>query len=188
LLAVKRLRGGGATLVELMVMLAVAGVLLAAGMPAMGELIARQRLRTSVADLFAAIDLTRSAAIARGGRVMLAPLDPPGVDWRRGWAVFVDKNGNKSLDPGDELIFRQGPVAAGIGIAAAFSSPQPPLYIAYNGAGRSCSAGNSMAARWGSWSLALGTHRRNIKINMLGRVRVCDPALEPETCTSVAGL
>ncbi|MFM9436119.1 type IV fimbrial biogenesis protein FimT [Janthinobacterium sp. CG_23.3] len=184
------MRGGeyrGATLAELMVVLAIATVLLAAGMPSMHDMIARQRLRTTVADLFAAIDLTRSEASARGGRVMLAPLDSMGRDWRRGWAVFVDKNGSKNLDRGDELILRHGPVAAGIMISAGFSSPQPPLYIAYNADGRSCSAGNSMTARWGSLSVVLGARTRNIKINMLGRVRVCDPDVERDTCAGVAG-
>jgi type IV fimbrial biogenesis protein FimT len=180
-------RGRGCTLAELMVTLAIAAVLMAAGAPALRDMIARQRLRSTVADLFAAINLTRSEASARGGRVMLAPLDPMGRDWRRGWAVFVDKNGSKSLDPGDELIFRHGPVAAGMAISAAFSSSQAPVYIAYNANGRSCSAGNSMTARWGSLSLVLGAHTRNIKINMLGRVRVCDPEVEPDTCASVPG-
>lgn len=176
----------GFTLVELMVVLAVGAVLLAAGVPALGELIARQRLRTTAADLFAAIDLTRSEAIARGRRVMLMPLDPSGTDWNQGWAVFVDKNASLGLDPDDDLIFRQGPVAAGIVIRAAFSSPHPPSYISYNSAGRSCGAANSMAARWGTVSVLAGPAARHIKINMLGRVRMCDPAVEPDTCTGLA--
>ncbi|MDC8760570.1 GspH/FimT family pseudopilin [Janthinobacterium fluminis] len=183
----KRARRGAFTLVELMVVLSIAAILLAAGVPGFGDMLARQQLRTTVVDLFAAISLTRSQAIARGGRVMLMPLDPAGIDWRRGWAVFVDRNASISLDPGDELIFRQGPVADGIAIDAVFSSPHPSAYLAYNGAGRSCSAGNSMAARWGSLSLTLGKQTRHIKINMLGRVRVCDPQAEPLACAGPAG-
>jgi type IV fimbrial biogenesis protein FimT len=58
----------------------------------------------------------------------------------------------------------------------AFTNSARPYYIAYNGAGRSCADGNSAAARWGTVSLYHGGHIRRIKINMLGRARVCDPA------------
>jgi type IV fimbrial biogenesis protein FimT len=54
--------------------------------------------------------------------------------------------------------------------------------FAYNAAGRACSAGNSLAARWGTLSLTQGEDVRNIKINMLGRVRVCDPAQDRANC------
>ncbi len=176
----------GFTLLELMVVLLIAAVLAAAGTVSMRDMVARQQLRTTTNDLFASIDLTRSQAIARGGRVMLMPLDSAGVDWSQGWVIFADSNGNLLFDDGDELIFQQGPVAPGIEISAVFSSGHAPFYIAYNGAGRSCSASNSMAARWGTLSVVLGKRARHIKINMLGRVRVCDPQETPATCSGVA--
>ncbi|HAT31674.1 MAG TPA: type-4 fimbrial pilin related signal peptide protein [Janthinobacterium sp.] len=171
----------GFSLTELMVVMAIAAIVLAAAIPNLSGLIARQRLRVATNDLFAALDLTRAQAIARGERVLLMPSEPGG-DWSRGWVVFVDRNASVSLDPGDELIFRQGPVGAGISIKAVFSSKQLPSYLAYNGAGRSCSVSNSMAARFGTISVAMGGSVRNIKINMLGRARVCDPEVEPDSC------
>ncbi|CDG84425.1 GspH/FimT family pseudopilin [Janthinobacterium agaricidamnosum] len=176
----------GFTLLELMVVLLIAAVLGAAGTLSMRDMVARQQLRTTTNDLFAAIDLTRSLAIARGSRVMLMPLDPGGVDWSQGWVIFADRNGNSVFDDADELIVQQGPVASGITISSVFSSGHAPFYIAYNGAGRSCSANNSMAARWGTLSVVLGKRARHIKINMLGRVRVCDPQETPATCSGVA--
>lgn len=172
----------GVTLVELLLILALAGILLGAAAPAYQQTMQRQRLRAAVTDLVAAIDLTRSQAIARGSIVMLAPLDPGGVDWRGGWIVFVDANGNRRPDVGETAIFQRGPLPDGLRVGISFSSKAPPAYVAYNGAGRSCSASNSLAARWGTLSLALGDNARNIKINMLGRLRVCDPAVEA-ACT-----
>ena len=67
-------------------------------------------------------------------------------------------------------------------VVSAFSSGGTPLYLAYNGAGRSCAAGNSLSARWGTLSVTRGDDARNIKINMLGRLRVCDPAIDPINC------
>lgn len=185
-----RSRGrAGFTLTELMVAVAIAAILLASGVPLLRDMLVRQRLRATANELFAAIDLTRSQAIARGARVLIMPADADGADWTRGWLVFVDNNGSISFDGGDELIFRQGPVAAGMTIRSALSSSLPPSYLAYNGAGRSCSASNSMAARWGTLSIALERHTRHIKINMLGRARICDPDRpgQAQSCTGVAG-
>ncbi|MET3134634.1 type IV fimbrial biogenesis protein FimT [Oxalobacteraceae bacterium GrIS 1.11] len=180
------MRRAGFTLTELMVALAIVAILLAAGLPNMSGMVARQQLRTAVNDLFSALNLTRSLAIARGERVIVMPSEPAGLDWSLGWVVFVDKNDNLSLDAGDELIFRQGPVGPGIAIRATLSSSHAPLYIAYNGAGRSCSAGNSTVARWGTLSLAMGRKLMRIKINMLGRARMCDPLLDPDNCAGAA--
>ena len=113
------------------------------------------------------------------------PAGSGGLDWRLGWLVFVDRNGNLVYDAGDELLLRQGPLAAGIEVRFGFTSGAKPLYIAYNGAGRSCSASNALAARWGTLSLILGNQARHIKINMLGRVRVCDPQRDTVNCSGV---
>jgi type IV fimbrial biogenesis protein FimT len=174
----------GSTLAELLFALALLAILAGAAAPAYQQLIARQQLRAAVNDLHGAIDLARSQAIARGGRVLLAPLEPGGADWRLGWVVFVDRNGDRRPNAGDERLYQQGPVADGIRIDGAFSAGAAPSYLAYNGAGRSCAAGNSLAARWGTLSLVQGRQVRNLKINMLGRVRVCDPQLRPAGCSS----
>lgn len=123
----------GFTLIELLIGLAVASVLAGLALPAFQSLIARQQLRAAVNDLFGAIDLTRSVAMARGSPVSLAPLEPGGAAWEKGWVVFVDRNANSRPDAGDEEIFRQGPVAEGMTIRSRFSSSTMPHYIAYNG-------------------------------------------------------
>lgn len=177
----------GHTLTEMMAVLAIVVVMAAIALPNLQRMLLWYQVRGTANELFAAIDLTRSQAIARNSRVMMMPADPQGADWRQGWVVFVDKNGNRSLDPADELIFQQGSVRPGIAIRSAFSSAPAPFYIAYNGAGRSCSAGNSTAARWGTVSVLAGSNTRHIKINMLGRVRMCDPQAEPRNCSGAGG-
>ena len=176
----------GHTLVELMAVLAIAALFLALTVPSLHSIIARQRLRTTQNDLFAAINLTRSQAITRGARVMLMPQDAAATDWTRGWVVFIDSNRNQRLDPAEERIFQQGPIHPGISIKFAFSAGPARQYIAYNAEGRSCSAASSLAAHWGTLSLFQGTAIRRIKINMLGRVRACDPQLQPRSCSGAA--
>jgi len=166
----------GFTLVELSIVLAVGAVLLGIAAPDLTALIRAQQLKSAAADLFAALGMARSQALARGEVVKVLPRDPLGADWRRGWHVFVDRDGDGLPGPGDERIAEHDALPAGVAVAFAFGSPAPPYYIAYNGAGRSCSDGNSAAARYGTLSLFHGRAIRRIKINMLGRARICDPA------------
>ena len=74
------------------------------------------------------------------------------------------------------ILAEDGPLAQGLAVVFSFTSPAPPFYIAYNGAGRSCRDSNPAAARYGTLSLFHGGGIRRIKINMLGRARNCDPA------------
>jgi type IV fimbrial biogenesis protein FimT len=169
-------RAPGFSLPELLTALAICAVLLAVATPGLRQLIQAQQLRIAANDLFDAIALTRAQAIARGERVKLAPHDAAGMDWTRGWTVFVDRDGDRAPGAGDDIIATHGPLAQGMQAHFAFTSPAPPYYIAYNGAGRSCSDISSAASRMGTVSLFHGQRVRRIKINMLGRPRVCDPA------------
>jgi type IV fimbrial biogenesis protein FimT len=169
-------RSGGFSLLELMTVLAVAVVVLAVGAPNLIELTRAQHIRIAAADLFDAIALARAQAMARNELVDIVPNGPDGTDWIGGWTVFVDRDGNRLPSAGDEIIAVHGPLAPGIATAFAFNSPAAPYYIAYNGAGRSCSDTNSASARMGTLSLFDGALVRRIKINMLGRPRMCDPA------------
>ena len=166
----------GFSLPELLVVTAIAAVLVGVALPDLAGLLRAQQLRTATHDLFGAIGLARAQAIARNERVLVVPRDPAGVDWAQGWRVFVDHDGDALPGPGDEVLAVHEALAEGFGSAFAFTSPAAPYYIAYNGAGRSCSAASSAAARWGTLSLFHGGAARRIKINMLGRARACNPA------------
>jgi len=169
-------RTGGVSLVELAVVVAIASILMAVAAPDLQALVAAQQLRTASGDLLGAIAETRSQAIARNARVKLAPRDPGGADWTRGWTVFVDRDGDRQPGVGDEILQVHGPLPEGVRVDFSFTQSAPPQYIAYNGAGRSCSDTGGNASRLGTLSLFHGEHIRRIKINMLGRVRVCNPA------------
>lgn len=179
------MRPGGRTLVETMVVLALLAILMWQSVPAFHGILQRQRMQGAVNDMLAALRLARSHAMARGGQVLLVPLDDAGA-WQHGWVVFVDRNGNRSPDAGEQVLLRHAAVAAGLNIRSAFSSAAVPVYLAYNAAGRPCSASNSLIARWGTLTLQQGENVRNIKINMLGRMRVCDPAQEGASCASAS--
>jgi len=166
----------GATLAELVVVLAIAAIASAVAAPDLHSLVAAQQLRAASRDLFDAVSHTRAQAIARGERVKLMPRDPQGADWTQGWTIFIDRDGDRAPGPADEVLALHGPLPQGLRIGFSFTQSAPPQYIAYNGAGRSCNDTNSGASRLGTLSLFHGEHIRRIKINMLGRVRLCNPA------------
>ena len=175
----------GATLVELVAVLAIMAVLAALALPGMHDMVQARRLDTAALDLFGAIDLARSQAVARGDRVQLVPLEPKGANWSEGWVVFVDRDGDRRPGPDEEVIASHGPVAEGIVVSFNFTSNKLPYYIAYAASGRSCRDTSSMAARWGTISLHQDGKIRRIKINMLGRARLCRPEHD-DTCDGKA--
>lgn len=82
-------RQGGFTLVELMVTLAVLGILGGLAAPSLAGLIASQRVRTLSSDLHFAMTQARSEAIKRNASVTLVAT---GGNWAAGWAVLDPAN------------------------------------------------------------------------------------------------
>jgi type IV fimbrial biogenesis protein FimT len=173
-------RAAGVTMTELMVVLAIASLLMAAGIPALGGLIRSQQLTTSVNDFFAAINLTRSEAVQRGIRVDLVPAGDGG-DWAKGWIILLDRNANHKADAGEQIIFSHGPVADGIAISQAFGN-STVQYLAYNAAGRTRTNASSQQSRPGHWVFETDGRKRKIIVNFLGRPRTCNPDADPAAC------
>lgn len=169
----------GFSAIELLVVLAVATILLGIGVPSFRMLLQNQRLTTTVNELFAAINLTRSEAIQRGIRVDLVPADAR--DWASGWVVFIDENDNQKPDEGEKIIFTRGPVPAGITIDSRFFDSSVK-YLAYSGTGRTRINANSRTPQSGNFLFTSEYATRRIVIGFLGRPRVCNPATEKSTC------
>jgi type IV fimbrial biogenesis protein FimT len=173
------IRIDGFTLTELMAALSIALILLMIGIPSLSTVINNQKMTTVTNDFFMAINLTRSEAIRRGTRVDLVPLD--GVNWSKGWVIFVDKNNNQMVDPGEEVIFSHGPTSKDLIIKSALTDSSK-TYLAYTGVGRTCTNSSSQTPQFGTISFTLDRRVRRIKLNFLGRARSCNPEND-NTCT-----
>lgn len=172
----------GFTLLELMIVLAVLSILFASALPDLSNMLAGRQLRSASADLLAAINDTRAQAIAR--RRVVTLLAENG-DWQQGWMIVVDANANRSPDPDEAILYRHRAAPERLRVRARFTDNTAPSYISYNAAGRSCRSAHPNAANFGTITLELAGAQRNIKINMQGRARLCDPVLEPATCASI---
>lgn len=170
----------GFSLIELITTLAIAATLLAVGVPSFADMIRNNKLRTTTNDFFSSISLTRAEAIRRGERVDMVPIDEAG-DWSKGWAVFVDKNGNQKHDDGERLIFSHEAAPSGIGIKSNLTD-STVQYLAYNSAGRTCTNASNYRTQFGTFTFELDGKIRKVKLNFLGRPRICNPEVEKNTC------
>lgn len=97
-------RQTGFTVIELMIVVTIAGILLAVSAPAFQDVINRAVVNSQARTLLAAINYTRSEAIRRNADVALcASADGNDCDagsWSEGWLVFADNNGDADGDTG----------------------------------------------------------------------------------------
>lgn len=75
----------GFTLPELMIVLAVAGVLAALAVPSFQSLTQSQQIKNASFELFSSLSLARSEAIKRNANVTVAPV--VAGDWGQGWTI-----------------------------------------------------------------------------------------------------
>jgi len=100
----------GFTLLELMVTVALAGILIMIAVPSFSEMIKNNRLSAQINELTAATNLARSEAIKRNQPVTIcrsASGTACAAGWpssTNGWLVFVNPNNNSSLDGGEEIL------------------------------------------------------------------------------------
>src|SRR5215831_3755302 len=104
----------GFTLIELMASLAIAAVLVSAGLPAYAHWLGQSRLDNQAELMAGAANEARSEAIRRSLRVTLCKTrDATGCDedarWEQGWIMFVDRNQNGEVDAGEAILHVEGP-------------------------------------------------------------------------------
>ncbi len=91
----------GFTLIELMVTLALVGIIAAFAVPSFSTMIANSRLVSVSNDLVGVLNYARSEAVKTGRRVIVNPTD--GADWANGMSVWIDSNSNGSMQDSEEL-------------------------------------------------------------------------------------
>ena len=114
-------RSAGFTLLELMIALAVLGIVVGIAVPAFTDIIRQNRLAAQSNELLGASALARSEAVKRGSAVTLCPVDLADANacsdddqWSNGWIVFSDVKGavgivNIGGAGVDDLIIQRSP-------------------------------------------------------------------------------
>ncbi|MYK28969.1 MAG: hypothetical protein F4048_09915 [Gammaproteobacteria bacterium] len=107
----------GASLLELLVTLAVAGALMGTALPAFVELGADHRAAARINAMLGAVRATRHLAIAHNAPATLCPGQGPrclGANrWHEGAVVFLDHDRDRRIDEGEFVGLRLPPLAEG---------------------------------------------------------------------------
>jgi type IV fimbrial biogenesis protein FimT len=162
----------GVTLMEVMIVLAIVALLLAIGVPAFREFVARNRLDGAAQDLLASLQFARSEATRRGVQVTLRLAGTAGSrNWGSGWSMFADADGDGVLDTGEEVI-RQG-MALTAPLTLVGSSSFDTV-IAFNRNGQLTNAGGGYLVLCEGGVLTEGGQSRSraVLVNGAGRVRM----------------
>jgi len=114
-----RRQGQGFSLIELLVAVAITGIVMAAAAPSFLSMVRQERLSAEINLLLADIHLARMAAILRRQDVVLCrsadgrqctPSSGMRADWSIGWIVYVNADQDKTRDADEPLLrAREGP-------------------------------------------------------------------------------
>jgi type IV fimbrial biogenesis protein FimT len=189
----------GFTLLELLIVLAIAGILVAMSLPMLGSLIASSRISGATDLLFGSMQRARAEAILNHWVVVICRsvdpnADPPdcdgsptagygSADWAAGWIVFAKGGANTHstrFEPGDRVVARQLALGTGPGHGRAVvwsnASPQQFSFDPWglmSGTARTFRVDHADDARAEHYDgTPLAERMRCIPVNFVGRPRL----------------
>lgn len=140
ILLTKRLsaRQSGFTMLELLVVLAIVGIMAALAAPSFSGFFANSRIGSATNDLIADLMQARSQAATSGHHALVCPstngtaCSATVADWAKGRIIFIDKDGSNTFNTGDTLIKYVSRLPANLTVTMAGF---PNTYVAFNAYG-----------------------------------------------------
>jgi type IV fimbrial biogenesis protein FimT len=169
----------GLTVFELIMTLAIAGIILTIGAPSFQFFIQKQRIKSAVGTMHQSLNRARGEALYENTPVIACPGHPeegcrPGSDWSDGWIVFPDRNGDRNFQP-TELPVHHAPGISQVGIHSSAGRQQ----IRFLAAGHA--PGSNTTLRF--CALAYPAKARKLVISNIGRIRRDDNKdIDPGLC------
>ena len=118
-----KMHADGVTLIEAMVTVAMIGIVLAIGVPAVRDIVLTNKMSVAVNDLVTTLHISRTEAVKRAEQIVLCST----TEWASpvaacqdgnlagGWIIFADDNPrNGTRDAGETIVLGHGPLDAGI--------------------------------------------------------------------------
>jgi type IV fimbrial biogenesis protein FimT len=185
----------GLTLIELMVVLAIASLLLVLSTPSFTAFLRNAQLASAAHSFVASLNAARSEAMKRNLPALVVPLESGRRDWTRGFVAFVDVDRDGRYTEGVDLVVLKQPLDAPyLTITGTGSFKGTPAYVRYDGSGFAKKADDS----FNNLSISISrndvsgtdafTQSRRIFVARTGRLRICTPASASDRrCEPLAG-
>jgi type IV fimbrial biogenesis protein FimT len=164
----------GFNLLELMVALAVLGILLGMGVPSFSQMIRDNRVVADTNELVVTLSAARAEAVKRGLPTAVCARSAPNSDvcrtstendWSSGWIMFADPAGTAGvIDTGDEVLQRFGATPSGVSI---LTNDRPVVRFAATGLPPAGAVDTTFTIKH---SACTGNNRRTVKITAMGRL------------------
>lgn len=117
----RRASTAGFTLIELIIVVALAAIMMTLAVPSFQHMVANNRITSHTNELVMAVNMARSEAVKRNVRVILCrsanpTASPPACggtanDWTSGWLLFASGNANDTYENGVDTLIRVGEAA-----------------------------------------------------------------------------
>ena len=158
----------GFTLTELMIVLAIAGVLVSTAVPSFKTMVTKNRLSTNVNGLVGEMQLSRSEGAKRSRPVIVCASQTPNASgatcngvWTQGWFSYVDNDSSGGFNTGDVVLRRHDALGGSITVVATANT------IGFNTDG---SLNSANAFRFRICDTDLGTSEgRQVDVSLTGR-------------------
>jgi len=144
------MKQSGFTIIELMMVIAIAGVMAAFAGPSFTTMINNNRITTQTNQFILAVQIARSEAVKRGRPISITATD--GSNWAQGWQV---------LDENDAVIQNFDAVPSGLTVVSADSKTS----FTFSGSGEVNTSDTLKVCK-------TGLDGRNILITSTGRTRL----------------
>ncbi|MFN3564492.1 MAG: GspH/FimT family pseudopilin [Burkholderiaceae bacterium] len=161
----------GLSLIEVLIVIAIAAILLGIGVPNMQTFILNNRLASATHEFHTALQFARSEAVRRQVQVTLVHGGAAGSgDWGAGWTMCVDSDRDNAC-AGEETLRAGAPLQPPLTL---YGSANFANFIAFDASGRLANAGGgAFVICHGADLVEDGQSRsRAVLVNGAGRVRL----------------
>jgi type IV fimbrial biogenesis protein FimT len=127
----------GVTLIELVVVIAIAAILITIAVPSYQYVTTTNRIASEINGLIGDLQFARAEAIKEGQSVTVCASSSgiacdAGTQWNDGWIVFLDSNGDQAVDSDNDTIFRVQKPFSSYGSSDSFQASNEISAVTFN--------------------------------------------------------